>query len=588
MAKAKKIFSIILVLILCVAMMTGCSLFELNQQRYRNQATVKTGDVTLTLGDAIDFFESNAPYYVQQGMTVQAAWDALYPQFVQQAVILDEYLKTHDAINTSDKAKKYRYGTYVSDEYLEYVEKQNTLSFFASLDSLTLENLKEDFNIGSKTTQSRTSLTEKGTLTSLAEDEITFDLAAVNKELKNYQEPVDGKYEYVFRNNEDAALLKILANLNERLEKEKPSDADITADDYVKAQNSAVESLTRNIKKNRGLSVDEFMTRQVESAVRQRLVSNYAVSLYKKAELQDNPAQLKQILTERWNNEVAKAKQRYSVDANLFISDVTGLSSTSFIYNVPAQFEGKFHYVKNLLIPFSDEQTSELNRQKNLLGENSADYVRFRNQLAKGIEVKNYSEEDAGVVESGYTFDVAADGTVTGNFLTEKVAGLDGDLNAFVKLIHTYGTDPGMFNNAHDYVISQDSYDVTNSSQDKFVKAFSEAARKLANNPSQRYVACVTDYGIHILYYSGVVKADEFDFDSRYEYGTGAGSTSYRFFKTYYDSVKGNTYSLSLNETMKKLLENKGIEENLKALNDYVGKYQISTTSIYTQKESNK
>ena len=50
----------------------------------------------------------------------------------------------------------------------------------------------------------------------------------------------------------------------------------------------------------------------------------------------------------------------------------------------------------------------------------------------------------------------------------------------------------------------------------------------------------MTDYGVHIVYFTDYVKAETFDFaNDRYTQGTAA----YRFFKTYYDAVKATVYN---------------------------------------------
>ena len=575
MAKFKKTMLILALCAVCAMAFAGCSLFQLNQERYRSQTVLSTGKVDYTLGQAMSYLDTYLAHYVSAGYDAASVLKSLYPQMVQRLVVLSEYTSGHSEINQSDRAKKYQFGTYLTEDDLIYTEKITTYNYFATLDSSVLSDLKSQGYAFDDAADERVKKTDYGTVESLAKMDFKYDLKKLNRQLAKKYNPADenGEYHYQFAEG-DAALEKTLADLNDRLSVDNEK-GEVTAEVYLKAQKSALATFEKDAKTNYGLPVDKVLRMEVEEQIFQTIINYYATEVYGQVETAQN---LSETLATRWANSVTTAKEKYAANPNSFITDIIGLTSSSFMYDVPAQFAGQFHYVKNLLIPFSDEQSAELTEAKNLYGEDSASYIQYRNQLANSIEVKNYTNDDKGVKED-YTFSVTADGTVSGNFLTEKVA--TASLEEFTDLIYAYNTDPGMFNNAYDYVISKTEYDVTNSSQDKFVKSFTAAARELANDPSQKYVVCVTDYGIHILYYAGEVVADQFDYAERYNYGVGAGSVSYRFFRNYFDTVKSALFQETMDSKMKSLLEEKGITENLSVLNDYLKKYNITAPSIY-------
>ena len=140
MAKFKKFISIIALAVFSLTFLVGCGLFVLNEDRYRDQDAIKVGNEQIKLGEVIDYFNANGTAFLQQGYTMQQVWDGLFPVFIQQKVMLNEYKTTFDGTkNTSDLAKAMGGNAeYLDDATLEYVQKSVFLSFYSSLDSLTM------------------------------------------------------------------------------------------------------------------------------------------------------------------------------------------------------------------------------------------------------------------------------------------------------------------------------------------------------------------------------------------------------------------------------------------------------------------
>ncbi|MBR5250949.1 MAG: hypothetical protein IKV38_02915, partial [Clostridia bacterium] len=85
---------------------------------------------------------------------------------------------------------------------------------------------------------------------------------------------------------------------------------------------------------------------------------------------------------------------------------------------------------------------------------------------------------------------------------------------------------------------------------DAWVAEFSKAGRVAISRGLGSYELAVTDYGVHIVYFSGYVTADNFDFSDEAQLYT-PGTATYRFFKAYYDAVKEDIY----NKVFEELLE---------------------------------
>ena len=88
--------------------LAGCGLFVVNEQRYREQVVMEVGAETVTLGELIDYFDTNGSSLVQQGQDVQTVWDSLFPVFIQQKILVNEYKTAFSEAdkNTSELARK--------------------------------------------------------------------------------------------------------------------------------------------------------------------------------------------------------------------------------------------------------------------------------------------------------------------------------------------------------------------------------------------------------------------------------------------------------------------------------------------------
>ena len=160
-------------------------------------------------------------------------------------------------------------------------------------------------------------------------------------------------------------------------------------------------------------------------------------------------------------------------------------------------------FVKHILIPFSEEQTTRLKNFKNSV-ENAVEgsYNEFRARLAEEI----YSYEHVDGEDYGNPVSV----NTIYNEVLNKVGGaatLYEKERAFDDLIYKYNTDPGIFDMTYGYM---EKYDLGDS-EESYMQEFADAARELYEGGVEGALSgkVVTDYGVHIMYLSKLPKAGE-------------------------------------------------------------------------------
>ena len=516
MAKFKKFISIIALAVFTLTFLVGCGLFVLNEDRYREQTAIEVGNEVVTLGEVIDYFDANGTAYIQQGYTYQQVWDMLFPVFVQQKIMLNEYKTNSKTSNSSDLAKSIGgNASYLNDETLTYVQKSVYVSFYASLDALTMSELSEDFTFeAEKADDKYPEMIVRGENFSPADADKYLDVDALNKALEEYPANQDFKsVKYIFAEN-DEQVAKIVADLNERLVKDNDDDADVTVADYIKAQKKAISTLTKNIKNNKDLSVEDYLAKTVCDQVDAQISNEYLNSLYRGNEI----AITEDIFNAKLAAKIEEVKALYSQNVTSFASFITGLTDEDFVYYVPNEYQGQYYYVRSILLPFSDEQTELLNLAKSRFGSTSQQYIKYRDSLVADIVVKD---------NTGAEIKVDA---------VDSVKAEISDRDSFINATYKYNTDPGMQNPVHSYVVSKDPTDLGFGGT-SFVKEFVDAARQMIKN-SDQWTSCVTDYGVHLIWNDGEVVADQITYADRNNYGVEGGSASWRFHQDIYLEVK--------------------------------------------------
>lgn len=568
MTKFKKFLSIVLLAVFSLTFLVGCGLFVLNEQRYRDQVVMEVGTETVTLGELIDFFDTNGTSLIEQGQDTQSVWDSLYPVFVQQKILISEYKLAFSSAdkNTSDLAKKYKNGEYLDDDTIKYLQLAVFSTFYAALDELTMDNLS-DFTFNAEETSSyQEKVTHEGEWTPADQDSY-LDIEALREDMEKYPTEQDFvSINYVF-SADDQKVIDLVAELNSRLKKDNAEDPDLTVEDYIKAQERAVATTTSNIRKNRDMTLDEYFVSAIEEQILSQLANEYLFGKYDEYVSKITQADFETRLA----NLQAQAEAQFGQTASAFADYISGLTDSDFIYYVPQQYQGEYHYIRSVLIPFSDEQTALLELAKSQYGSNSAAYKNYRAALAGEITVKDYSSDDKGVetqllvsglLDGSNTFDGVSLDTLT--------------REQMVDWTYKYNTDSGMYNPVRGYIVSKSASNMTGSGE-TYVAEFLQGARYLieqnVGGSKVSATAVVTDYGIHILYYDGEVTADNITWADRFNYGEEGGSASYRFFKAMYDDVKESLIDADVDDLYKLYDEGEDSSRTIKVYDNVLAGY---------------
>ncbi|MBR5145128.1 MAG: hypothetical protein IKV34_00500 [Clostridia bacterium] len=517
MAKFKKFISIIALAVFSLTFLVGCGLFVLNEDRYRDQHAITVGNEQIKLGEVIDYFDSNGTAYLQQGYGYQQVWDMMFPVFIQQKVMLNEYKTTFAGNkNTSDLAKEIGGNAeYLDDTTLEYIQKSVFLSFYSSLDSLTMSELKSDFTFKDEVSNDKyPEMIQHEDGYTPADADRTLDIEGLDKELEEY--PADQDYKtvkYVFAQT-DAKVAEIVADLNGRLAKDNDEDAELTVAEYIKAQNKAISTITKNVKNNKKVDLETYLKDTLNAQVDAQIANDYLAKEVYKANIQSEITQ--QVFENRLAEKIAQATEVYTQNPMSFASFITGLKDSDFVHYIPEEYKDEYYYVRSILLPFSNEQTEWLNAAKTRLGANSPEYKAYRDSLVKDLKVKDNEGNEGIAVDT----------------VKSEITSRD----AFISATYKYNTDAGMQNPVHSYVVSKNPTDLSYGGT-SFVREFVDAARKMIANDDE-WTECVTDYGIHLIWNDGKVAKDEIKWEERNNYGTEGGSASWRFYQEIYTELK--------------------------------------------------
>jgi len=621
-----KILCVLILVVFAVGILAGCSagIFNRNNDRFRNEKVVMTiGQVEVTMNDLVDWFEMQYMQYSAQA-SAQVIWDALFPNFIEQRMMINEVLLTTPESETNRSAlagefkkmgvKYIEYiiyndpnnkidfkpdGSFVnpnatnvqwlinandegfsskieeSDKLLVYILKSVYVSLLDALNSLAMTELEtQGFVFDPEETETtrdemidRGELVE-GTLWTLDAD-FDKELKDLDKKLKGYPvqnfEILDISNSYIFAKN-DVRLVGeegVLEKLNERLNKEDDEDLVLTADDYIAAQRVAVTTTLKNLRLSGNDSMNEYIVKAIKDQVLSQVASSSMLPIYSRASASINKANFNARLTFL----ASQFEHRHAISASDFESYIRGLNVGSYIYGIPGAYQAQYHFVVNLLLPFSSDQTSALNTMKTTT--TATDYRKQRLWMAKEIEIKDFLLDGKGEVVAENPFDFVTIGensiTVNGGWVG------DSSIEAFKEEVYRYNTDPGALNPTYGYVIGLHEFDLSDRTQEVFVREFADAARELAilnsefidGKPNPDYnptntIACVTDFGIHIMFYAGVVvpdfepvtdaeenvtdwlwtKSGNSVFDERYNFGIEGGNAPFRFYRDIYNEIR--------------------------------------------------
>ena len=600
MKKAIKLITFILVVALMFSVLSGCAMFGKDAAKYRSTALVTVGSQQITVGEMLDAFNTqynNYYYYIAQGyFTVEQVFEIAADSLYEQAIKIDAYVSANEAVTTN---KTYKNGEYLTEEELKFVVRYVKYLVFTNFDSQVETFLANDFEFGTEEAEDTSrDFLEPDDLGGVKYSEYIYNQNFVNEDMDEYFADYyshvsvadlekDNKLDaYVFASEQTAQAT--LDAYNDRLDEEAEK---LTYATLVETQNKVIRRYQNSIELSYGYGLEDFVTKQIESMIKSIIVAKYNKAIYSKIDGAD-ASKTKEALLANTQGLAVNQKADYFLNDS-FDSFITALEESSYLYAVDDAQKGNYIFVKNILIPFSTEQTQYLtNIAQTLGGTEGKAYLDARLQVATEIVADDYtSEKDE---DGNYT--VKEEGlfeVVDGKLVIKAGSALSANLQAngvvvemdgltktetIIKLMEKYNTDVGQHSATYDYVVRvKDDENYTQPWVTEFVDAAKEA-EKLGENS---YAVCVSSYGVHIVYYSAKVEAQDFT-DAAFGDAIQGGnvdttSPAFKLFKAYFETESSSAVSADLDE-LKKAYETNGKVSATKEFKKFMKDNEIEYT----------
>lgn len=584
MKKASGIIAILLLVVLAFGVFAGCGLFGKETAKYRQFTAVTVGNQKISVGKVIDTFNNLYNQYGKSGYSAdtlfQAAMSSLYTQYMKvDSYIGDSNGNTH---TYADFCGKDGYIKYLTADQAEYAIKYVKYLVFTNFDSAVEQELakkvtlkdaeKKDTSRDFKTFDDIDFATDK-TYTDYLVRKLT-----VNDDMNEYYEKyytVDEALtitvnEVLDDYKNEAATKAKLDEYVKRVDTTEDKDATITLEQLTAAQDKVVKKYVESIEKAYEITMAEFFKQQVNDIAANLIAQLYDIQAGRSLD-GEGFADFSAKLTAAYKDAVAAKKASYKFD-DTFVKDIEGLTDDSDIYTVPDQY--KYIFVKNVLVPFNASQKAVLANIGSKLGSTSGQaYKDARLALATQIVADDFTSEkdEDGKYTTTYKdlFEVSG-GKITlkaGSEIANAIAGAQATSEEIKTLMTRFNTDTAQHSTYYDYVVRINApEDYTAKWVPEFVKAAEEAygydSATGNHNAAGSYALCVSDYGVHIVFYTADVAASTLDF-STLEKCLKADSREYAKFKTLYSSEKSELLSKAVTELQKTYFIHKDVNENV-------------------------
>lgn len=597
MRKASKILTLILIAVLVLSVFAGCGLVGRNVAKYRNAIAFTVGNEEVTVGKLLDTFNSyynNYYYYISAGyLQPSDLLNMVVSSIVQQYMQIDDYVSTATKeTDVTELQKSIHNAEFLTKDEFAYAVKYVNYLAYNAFDQYTDDNISAKFDLEEEETEDTSrDFTEYDKLTDMKGEpaasyaQYTRDQNFVNEEADEYFEDnypyldvtsglnLDG---YVYDDTDaeqKAQAEERVRSYNDR--RAEDEEDELTLSEYLDILKDTKKQYEETIRNSYGVGLSEFLTNQLGDMVSSCILAKWSYQYYKDIEFEDDLA--------------AKLQENYDILRNAQLADfqingnfdsfITSLSSSSVLYNNNKDAD-KYVFVKNILIPFTSDQTTLLTNLQNQLGSNEADkYIAKRNEFAADIVAQyfdsdKYTETDDGkALEDKYfakdkwfedkkkeddedslwkaTTNVFTyengELTVNPQGVLGQFFGADGTVSAMegkdksetiIELMKRFNTDTAQHTAAYDYVVyvGEDWEDYSHSWVKEFYTAVNEDLVPHDGSAPKEYTLCVSSYGVHIIYLTGKVSESDkifgkFNFDDRLDTST----QSYQLFKTYFD-----------------------------------------------------
>ncbi|MBQ8909039.1 MAG: hypothetical protein IJY90_01975 [Clostridia bacterium] len=468
----KKITCLVMVLlVMCLSLFTGCSLVEVDSEKYYNAVIVEIKDEngkvvsTVTNRELISGYQSVGYYYEYNGFTKEEAVDKTLELLENRKVSImaaeQKWGIDKDGTNLDPKEKTYLWeqtvntlqqnlDSYLDEEEDEETEEENTTTSIAYEDFVPTAYLASDGNGN-------------------------YEIKLVDPEdgvLDNYIPTVSEKD---FNKEEDFNL--ILENFKENNQNGKNFDA------YKKylTQLKAAE-------KGQNLSTytDDVFAREIKRIYTQ-CYENYVVEIYTEDLLKTNGVSSISVqdILDLYSSKVRSDYTQYVLEGD-----------TGYDKNVQDAPKDVYYYLEG------KENTTYFNVLNILFNENETEEGKYNLIVREDNGEGNYEEQSNQVLSKSEIYSFISSNIT--NVIANAQNSSDSDIlyNTIKDCVFKYNQDPGMQKSNAVYTIGVDG---EGNAVSNFVEAFNNAGLELyAQNKIGNIEIAESEYGIHVLIYTGV------------------------------------------------------------------------------------
>ncbi len=470
----KKFFTLAFVCLICFSfVLTGCNLFPQNQAKYLNApvVTFQTADdenITITKQDLITAFNSYGASLVNSyGYTMQDAIDATIDILINREVMLDA-AKQNVVFGNGD----------LNDIWQDAYD--TIISNLASYESNVIKEWKLDIPSSLEEEESD----DKAYVPYKKKAEIVCENGQYVIKLKDTNTQVDQNVELYYDEGEEISSL--IETVNKKITSSSNKDV------LTEAKRQYIEAL-KTSEKGQGLSTNsnEVFEREVQR-IYDTVVENKYIEIYEDSIRGDNDISnisVSQVLR-KLTNDMLASYTKYSLNTTQFNTDMLdNRESVNYVINE------NYFYVNHILLKYDESSTTTIENLEKAYKNGTISVKAYKDALeveAEKIVVKNIQ---TGKSTNYNPFDIYKQ-------LTSEMTGVSDEKKTeiFKDYIYTYNEDTGNMNADYCYVIGKDD--------SRMVETFTETSRKLWDNGDGEYGAidyCVSEYGIHIIFYAGVI-----------------------------------------------------------------------------------
>lgn len=557
---------IVCFMLVCMSLLTGCSLVETNYGKYYNQIVAviehkESGEkIEITKRELVQSYQSYGYSYTEY-----------YNYTKKEAVAKTLELLENRKISLKDAEAKFGIGE--KGEGLS--EREQTYLYQETVDALS-DNLKSYYDdivsASSSSTENSSSITFNG-YEKNAKVKESSGVYSVEK-VSQTQDLLDGfSYSVAknFFNQEDYAL--IYENFVESL----------SNNNYKKAFNRYFRDLKiSEYGMNLSKDAKSVFEREIDRLYKV-IYENYMLNKY--SDSNKNVGDISSVsasqIVDLYASKARASYTQYVIEADSSYDSNMQSSLDTMYYIKGGEGANKYFTVANILFKFTDAQQTRYNTlkakyQSNDGGYSYADYKRDVDNLYAQITpvVREYNAETGSYEEIESELTVEQAYTIIKNTISSSQ--LSGDANAIGdavnEFIYVYNEDTGMFNATNNYVIGVDE---NGNAVSNFVTSFNDAGLELYDN-GKGEIGDISglvrsEYGIHILVYTGACQNLFDGIDSSFELDDSAIEVLYStrvnplvdktYFDVLYDEIYTDNYSHFETANLNFLRKNYSIKE---------------------------